>query len=127
MEAIQSMGKEELMALRASINDLLMEKEESSKFNIFLDEQKELERLAEEEREIFQKRKNLIQNSNITSKIEALGYSIVFYGKEQYSFLDFSKQKINDDYVSYSLKDGVLENPFGLEDYETLKDILGLS
>ena len=123
---MQSMGYDELIALRASINDLLMEKEESSKFNVFLDEQREIKSFDEKEREIAEKRKSFIKNSKITSKIEALGYSIVFYGKEKYSFLDFSKQKINDNYVGYSLEDGVLENPFDLEDYEALKKILGL-
>ena len=126
MKAIQSMGYNELIALRASINDLLMEKEESNKFNIFLDEQREIENFVKKEQEIAEKRKSFVKNSKITSKIEALGYTIVFYGKEKYSFLDFSKQKINNDYVGYNLKNDVLENPFDLEDYEALKKILGL-
>jgi len=63
MKAMQSMGYDELIALRASINDLLMEKEESNKFNVFLDEQREIENFVKKESAIAEIRKFLFKKS----------------------------------------------------------------
>ena len=64
----------------------------------------------------------------ITKQINDLGYSIVSQSGNEYAILDFSKDKINNQYIGfkYSLEDGLTNswNTILDKDFAIIKEIL---
>jgi len=133
---LENMSIKELVSLQSDITSIISAKGDNLKFNklsTFLDEQKVISNLESEINSNLEKIERINTNSDITSIILDLGYSIVYHEHtNNFNFLNFSKDKIDDEYVGFyfNVSERDLYSEVGdislKEDYVKIKEILGL-
>jgi len=125
---LQNMSIAQLKELEQNIEKAI--KAKASELSIF-EEQAQIDEFYKKIKEIEEQKDSYIATTKHTKAIDELGYSVIFYAKNELGIINYSKPKNNKNkYYGFVLsKDGLVANHDDVtnEDINAIKGILGLS